>query len=870
MMQEETVKVPKRIWQGVWARPLVLVALSVCLSLIGGISSGGGGGERGFRASAAPLDPTVGTASGRLIVPPNHTLEVEPNDALSQAQTVTAMSNVAGSAAVSDPGFPIPGFSAEVEDVYRLTTTGRVRITLIIAADDLSINDLDLLLMDSAGTLLDVSEGLIATEVLEIPGAGDFLVGISAFAGASAYVLSMSSVEGLASPQQEAIPPGAAFVPGDILVKRQPDKLGTRQQAAGFAAAYGLTHITSLPSGVDVLRVSLAPQALQHGVLDAKLRLPLGAENALKALTLDTIHRLRMDPTVEYAEPNWLRQPSRVPTDQFFNAQWHYELINLPEAWDTTVGSDSVIVAVIDTGVLVQHPDLSTRLIGGFDFISDPLQANDGDGIEPNAEDPGDDPQGASSSFHGTHVAGTVGAVTDNASGVAGVTWQTRIMPLRVLGVQGGTAADISQAIYYAAGLPNVSGTVPPERADIINMSLGGLGFSQTEQDAILAARAQGVIVIAAAGNANTSAFHSPASLVGVISVAAVDLNSAKAPYSNFGSGIDVAAPGGNTSVDHNGDGYADGVLSTLGTDQGDFNFRFYQGTSMAAPHVAGVVALMLAVNPSLTPDDIDRLLAGTHPSTTIRITRDLGQPGWDDIFGHGLIDAAAAVIVAGSIPGGSGPTPQGSVLAVSTTRLDFENFLSALAFEVTNAGIGTLTITGITADVPWLTLLPVSGTAPLRVTATVDRTGLAEGVHTATISITSDATQGSPIAIVGVEVQVGGNTVGNIGSVFVLLLESNTRATVAQVATDVSQNYAFTTPAVVPGTYIVVAGTDRDNNGFICELEDACGFFPDVVTITAGQDTPGVNFVVGELSAPQSTSAAFGPLWGMPFARLD
>jgi serine protease len=870
MMQEETAKVPRWTSHGVWTRHLVLVALSVCLSLIGGIGSGGGGGERGFRASAAPPDLTVGTASGRLIVPPNQTLEVEPNDALSQAQTVTTLSNVAGSAAASDPGFPIPGFPAEAEDVYRLITTGRVRITLIIAADDLSINDLDLLLMDSSGTLLDASEGLIATEVLEIPEAGDFLVGIRASAGASAYVLSLSSVEGLSSPQRETIPPGATFVPGDILVKRKPDKLGNRQQAASFAAAYGLTHTTSLPPGVDVLRVSLTHRALQHGGLDAKLRLPLGEENALKALTLDAIRRLRMDPEVEYAEPNLLRQPSRVPTDQFFNSQWHYELINLPEAWDTTVGSDTVIVAVIDTGVLANHPDLSTRLIGGFDFISDPLRANDGDGIEPNADDPGDDPQGASSSFHGTHVAGTVGAVTDNASGVAGVTWQTRVMPLRVLGVEGGTTADITQAIRYAAGLPNVSGTVPPERADIINMSLAGPGFSKTEQDAILAARAQGVIVIAAAGNENTSAFHSPASLEGVISVSAVDLNSAKAPYSNFGSGIDVAAPGGNTSVDRNGDGYADGVLSTVGTDEGEFTFRFYQGTSMAAPHVAGVVALMLAVNPSLTPDDIDRLLEGTHPSTTIPITRDLGQPGRDDMFGHGLIDAAAAVIVAGSIPGGPGPTPQGSVLAVSTTRLAFDNFISSLAFEVTNGGIGMLTITGITADVPWLTLMPVSGTAPLQVTATVDRTGLAEGWHTATISITSDATQGSPMATVGVEVQVGGNTLGNIGPVFVLVLERTTRATVAYVVTDATQNYAFTTPAVVPGTYIVVAGTDRDNNRVICEPEDACGLFPDVVTITAGQDTPGVNFVVGELVAPQSTAAAFGQLWGMPFVRLD
>ena len=497
---------------------------------------------------------------------------------------------------------------------------------------------------------------------------------------------------------------------------------------AAFATAYGLLHIESLPPGVELMHVSLPTRALVEEPDQTKIRLTGSEENALKALTLDTIRRLSRDPDVAYAEPNFIRQAMRTPNDPEFPTQWHYRLINLPDAWDITTGSDQVIVAVIDTGVLVNHPDLNARLIAGFDFVSDPVRGNDNDGIDADANDPGDDPDQLSSSFHGTHVAGTIGAATNNGTGVAGVTWQTRIMPLRVLGVRGrGTAADIAQAIRYAAGLSNASGSLPARRANVINLSLGGEGRSQTEQDAILAARNQGVIVVAAAGNDNSSAFVSPASLDGVISVAAVDLNSAKAAYSNFGSGIDVAAPGGNSNADLNSDRRPDGVLSTLGAESPNmplaFTYQFYNGTSMAAPHVAGVIALMLAVNPNLTPTDIDQLLAGTHPRTTKRITRDLGVEGRDDIFGHGLIDAAAAVAAAREIPGGQGPTPGGSILAVSTGALNFDNFLNRIAFEISNAGSGTLTITSITANVPWLTLTPTSGTAPLRVTATANRT---------------------------------------------------------------------------------------------------------------------------------------------------
>lgn len=835
--------------------------------LLTGCGGGGGGGD----STPAPPAPTTGTASGKLIVPPDNTVEVEPNDAVTQAQAVSGSLTVSGHATQTDPGFTLPGPDAvKIEDLYSLSASGRVRITLSIAADDLNTTDLDLVLMDSSGNLLDASGGFVSTEFLETAGPGNFLVGVLAFQGSSAYVLNFASLGSLAGAQSEILPRGAEFVPGDILVKLKGSEAGTRQKASGFAATHGLALKQSFPQNIELMQVS-TPQILQKGkpTQTQKLNVLKSDENALKALTLDTIQRLRKDPSVEYAEANFIRRPSLVPNDEHYPLQWHYPLMNLPQAWDVTTGSSSVIVAVIDTGVLLNHPDFSARLISGFDFISEPVMARDGNGIDADATDVGDDPNGASSSFHGTHVAGMIGAATNNTTGVAGVTWQTRIMPLRVLGAGGGTDADIAQAIRYAARLSNNSGTVPAERAHIINLSLAGAGFSQTGQDAITAARDQGVIVVAAAGNENVSAPMYPASYEGVVSVSAVDINSKKAPYSNYGTKIDVAAPGGNTAADLNGDGFLDGVLSTMGDDAGNFEFRFLPGTSMASPHVAGVLALMLAVNPNLTPTDIDQLLAGTHPNTTIRITRDLGTSGRDDIYGHGLLDASQAVIAAKAVPGGSGTTPTGSILGVSTTSLDFSNFISALPIDVSNAGIGTLNITSVTKDAPWLIVTPSSGAAPLRVNATVDRSGLASGVYNATINLTSDAGQRSQTATVSVRMTVGGATLGNVGTVFILVVDQNTLDTVQQAEATVGQNYSFKTPEIPPGTYIIVAGTDRDNDDFICDIEDACGFYPEMITITAGQDSPNINFIVGELVSPQNATSEFRKLEGMKWKRL-
>ena len=817
-------------------------------------------------------DPTLadGTASGRLIVPPNQVLEEEPNQTIGQAQRVEASWLVTGSASTNDPGFSLPGFpDVEVEDLYRVTASERIQVGLTIAEDSLFANDLDLFLMDLTGSPMNGSEGTASIEVIDTPGPGEFLVGVRAFRGSSAYSLSFTPLGALPSHRPGIVPPGADFVPDEILVRFRPETRAADTKVQAVVSRFGLLRKRSLSTGVEVLSVSRPNQGFPADARGNKVFPKKDGSAELKALTLDRIRSLRKDPEVEYAEPNFIRKPCVSPNDPGFELQWHYQLINLPEAWDITTGSDEITVAVLDSGILSGHPDLSARLTDGYDFVSQIENANDGDGRDPDPEDPGDDPEGESSSFHGTHVAGTVGAATNNNDGVAGVTWDTRIMPLRVLGLEGGTDADVAQAIRYAVGLNNSSGTVPERTADIINMSFGGPAFSQTVQDAVLDARAEGAILVAAAGNESTRLASYPASLDGVISVSAVNLNLQKATYSNFGSFVDVAAPGGDTSADLNGDDFGDGVLSTLGNEQGEFFYRFYQGTSMAAPHVAGLLALMLSVNPDLTPTDIDQLLAGTHPDTTARITQDLGAAGRDDIYGHGLIDAAQAVVAARAIPGGGGTPPSGSILAVSTSLLNFENFLDKLSFKITNAGIETLHVTGITDDAPWLTLSPTSGTAPLTVEVTVDRTGLTDGDRTATIQVASDATQGTQTATLLVEIRVGGKTMGDVGEVFVLLLKPTSSDTVAQTETDATQGYTFATPRVAPGKYQIVAGTDLDNDGFICDIEDACGFSPGLFTVRSGQDTPNIDFVLGTIVSPQGVSSSPSGLGSKRYGRI-
>jgi serine protease len=365
------------------------------------------------------------------------------------------------------------------------------------------------------------------------------------------------------------------------------------------------------------------------------------------------------DPNVEYAESDRILQAQFTPNDTQYGQQWHYFEatggLNLPAAWDKSTGT-GIVVAVIDTGYR-PHADLAANILPGYDFIIDTAVSNDGNARDNNAQDPGDavvagecgtgsPAQDESSSWHGTHVAGTIAAVTNNGSGVAGVAYGAKVVPVRVLGKCGGYTSDIADGIVWASGGTVANIPANPNPARVINMSLGGSGTCDTtSQNAINSARSRSTVVVVAAGNSNANAGNfSPASCSGVITVAATNRSGGRAYYSNYGSVVAVAAPGGDVRSSS-----ANGILSTLNagaTAPGADNYAYYQGTSMAAPHVAGVVALMLAKNSTLTPDEVaTRLKASTR-----------AFPATCSQCGTGIVNASAAVDAATG--GGTTPPP--------------------------------------------------------------------------------------------------------------------------------------------------------------------------------------------------------------------
>lgn len=478
-------------------------------------------------------------------------------------------------------------------------------------------------------------------------------------------------------------------------------------------------------------------------------------------------------------------------------------------------------------GVLLAHPDLDGQFSAdngaghpGYDFVSDLANALDGDGIDPDPDDPGDDPARNDSSFHGTHVAGTVSAATNNGQGVAGVAGGARVMPLRVLGAFGGSSYDLVQALRYAAGLPNASGRVPTRPADVINLSLGGGAYSQAEQDAISAARAQGVVVVAAAGNSNSAQPSYPAAYDGVTSVAAVDAGKVRAAYSNYGPTVDVAAPGGGSSL----------VWSTLGSDAGQGIASIYggsAGTSMAAPHVSGVVALMKSVHDALTPAQFDCLLPGGQ------ITEDLGDAGRADLFGHGLIRADQAIGAAADLAAGTLTLPPR--LLASRNAVNFGSSLSTAGVTLSNPCGGSLSVSAATSSAPgWLSVTPASVDAEGLGTYTlsIDRTALPAGSSTATVTFTSTA---NSVTIAVAAQAYSASTADDAGWHYVLLIDTATGQVLRQDAVGaVNGRYAYGFAAVPAGRYLSVAGSDADNDGLICDPGETCGAY-----VALGQETP-------------------------------
>ncbi len=649
------------------------------------------------------------------------------------------------------------------------------------------------------------------------------------------------------------------FVPGELVVQFD-DRSPAATRADGLtlrAAGLGLVPLAGAVRGRPALLGLGATAAARAAALSSVGAAPgpagsfgmgRGPAAAAKHETLRAIKALRRRPNIRTAEPNYIVHTAAVPDDTFYPYQWHYPLINLPQAWDVTTGTPevgtSVIVAVIDTGVFLAHPDMTGQLVVGYDFISSPAMARDGDGIDADPDDPGDAATPGSSSWHGTHVAGTVAARSDDGVGVAGTSWGARIMPVRVLGVGGGTSYDVIQGIRFAAGLSNDSSQLPLHRADIANMSLGCQNcFSQAAQDAIDAAVAAGMIVVAAAGNANSTEPSYPAAYDGVVSVSAVDMHGERAPYSNRGPSVDIAGPGGNTAVDSDGNGYPDGVLSALVDDSSGTRqpaWAFYQGTSMAAPHVAGVIALMQAVCRSLTPLQVDEIIASGA------MTTDLGAGGRDDTYGHGLVDALGAVQAA-ETQCGITPAPG---LDVSPGRLDFGAQATSFTLTASKRGQGDLSVTGVSDDASWLTVTAASVNAQGlgAYTASVNRNALADGRYSASITFT--ATGGAQV-VIPISTEVGSSsTAGDVGYLYVQLLDSNRDAVAEVQGRSVDGSLAFEFTGIAPGQYLIVAGTDSDNDGLVCDAGESCGAWPTLGAPTALSVGPnsvtGLDFIAG------------------------
>lgn len=406
---------------------------------------------------------------------------------------------------------------------------------------------------------------------------------------------------------------------------------------------------------------------------------------------------LAKDPKVATVEEDRLLQIMAVPNDTQYNNQWHYYEstggLRAPAAWDNATGT-GVVVAVLDTGYR-PHTDLNANILPGYDMITDTFIGNDGNGRDNNPQDPGDwvavgacgggqPTQAQDSSWHGTHVAGTIAARTNNSLGVAGVAYNSKVVPVRVLGKCGGYTSDIADGIIWASG-GTVSG-VPANAnpAKVINMSLGGSGAcDSTTQAAINSARSRGTVIVVASGNDNANANNfNPGNCSGVVNVAATNRSGGRAYYSNYGTSIDVAAPGGamNSANDVNG------VLSTYNTGTttpGSDSYGYSQGTSMAAPHVAGVAALILQKKPTATPDEVESIL-----KTTTR-----AFPATCSNCGTGIVDAAAAVVKAS----GTTTTPVTSTTSnISIAASQWKYYTLAVPAGKTNL---TINIAGGSGD---------------------------------------------------------------------------------------------------------------------------------------------------------------------------
>ncbi|ATB30976.1 S8 family peptidase [Melittangium boletus] len=618
----------------------------------------------------------------------------------------------------------------------------------------------------------------------------------------------------------------AETVPGDVIVR--------------FEESH-------LPEAEALARVEVPGyRAVHKGHLSEHWQL-IGYEPlTLRALrageTEDLAQRVSTQKGVRFAEKNVRVRAFATPNDPGYPSQWHYPMMNLPAAWDVTTGSDAVTIAIVDSGI-VKHPDLDARVVQGADVILDASAAGDGDGRDMDPTDVGADLPNGGSSFHGTHVAGTIGASSNDGYGVAGITWRGKIVPVRALGAEGGAFADIIVGVRWAAGL-EVSGLpVNKNPAQVINMSLGGeTGPSVALQEAIDEVVKKGVIIVVAAGNSNVDASaFSPCNQRNVICVGATRFDGKRASYSNYGTPVDVMATGGETSQDLDGDEQPDGVLSTLQDKDKKPVWAYYQGTSMASPHVAGIVALMKAKKPTLTTEEAE---------TILKETADVASK-CSEGCGAGLVNAHTAVLrAAGTLNTSAAPK-----LSLAATQISFPSG-GTFPLSVRNVGGGSLRVTARVsgAGASALSLggggsvtVPAYGAASLPVL--LSTSGLADGDYEARLDLSGDNGDSAPVKV---KFRVG-SFKDQDAILFFLYEDSDGELTFDEDEgvglVSAANNYSYSAK-LTARTYYAIATIDEDGDDKLLEDGERVGFWRDItnlepIVVGAGKTVRGIDFAL-------------------------
>jgi len=558
------------------------------------------------------------------------TIKVQRAD-ISGPASPSALKVFTGHVAAAGTGVPV-GRGAESADRYVLELEQGQHI--VLEFEDSAAADLHLYLLDEFGAALDASvdaadgptAGSRNLSVL-VPETGRYVVRVFADRGDAAYSLRLYPTVSPVHEAQRGARVSDEFMVHQVLLWVRSE---TAEAVASHAQGVGLRRSRESAVAAELWEV---PPGQVGRVLDGVRGWRPKGGNVIRwtepALleryeTLLIARSLREQPAIAAVSPNFILRPQQVsPNDPRYPEQWFHWNIELPEAWETSTGMPDdaeVVVAVVDTGVFQKHEDMQGKLLPGYDFQLD----------EPGGDDPGP------GDWHGTHVAGIVGASTDNGVGIAGISWGAKILPVRVLSDESGSLADLLEGIRYSAGLPNSSGTLPERRADIINLSLGeSLPCDANQREFFRGIRDLGIFLVAASGNSRdgNGAITFPASCDAVFAVGATGRDSARAPYSNYGRGLDFVAPGGFMRSRQS----LGGILSTIAPESSaapETGYALYTGTSMAAAVASGVVALARAVDPDLTPDSFAEMMECGL------LTDDIGAAGWDNETGWGQINA--------------------------------------------------------------------------------------------------------------------------------------------------------------------------------------------------------------------------------------